>query len=68
MTCPKCGGDTWVRDSKSDAESVHRQRVCKDCEHVFFTIETDAGSHLMFYEASSRYYRARYDEKKRKKR
>lgn len=67
MTCPKCGGDTWVRDSKPDAESVHRQRICKECGHIFFTVESDVKSHIPFYDAQSQYYKARWAERKRKR-
>lgn len=67
MTCPKCGGVTGVWDSKPDAESVHRKRVCKECKHIFFTVEIDAESPLPFYEAQSQYYKARWPEKKKRK-
>lgn len=39
MNCPVCGGDTIVRGTKADCESVHRRRICVDCGHIFFTSE-----------------------------
>lgn len=42
MNCPKCGGDTVIRGTKCDCESVHRRRICVECGHVFFTSEYES--------------------------
>ena len=41
MTCPNCGGDTKVIDSRSNIDHVIRRRKCRECGHCFYTIETD---------------------------
>lgn len=41
MTCPKCGGKTEVKNSRSDEESVRRRRHCTGCGLNFFTVEYD---------------------------
>ncbi len=39
MLCPICGGRTSVVSTRCDCESVHRQRRCEDCKHLFYTAE-----------------------------
>lgn len=42
MTCPVCGGDTHVVDSrKPDCDVVLRLRKCKDCGYKFKTEERE---------------------------
>lgn len=41
MTCPKCGGVTFVKDSRSDEDQVRRRRECTECKYRFFTLEID---------------------------
>jgi len=40
--CPKCGGGTHTRDSRSTAYGVRRRRKCDDCEYRFSTHESVA--------------------------
>ena len=39
MTCPECGGESRVTDTRSDKEGVYRRRKCKVCNRNFFTVE-----------------------------
>ena len=39
MNCPECGGKVRVMDVVNDCERVIRRRKCKECDHLFFTIE-----------------------------
>lgn len=39
MNCPVCGGETIVKQSFSDCESVRRRRACVDCGYRFGTVE-----------------------------
>ena len=41
MTCPVCGGDTIVLDSRPRPDTVHRRRKCLNCDHRFSTYEVD---------------------------
>lgn len=43
MTCPRCGGNTKINDSRhNDEESVKRRRECLACGYRFSTFEIDA--------------------------
>jgi len=42
MTCPSCGEDTIVVDSRPNEDSTYRRRECVSCFHRFSTIEIDA--------------------------
>lgn len=42
MTCPKCGGETCVIDSRPSEDSVRRRRECLECGDRFNTMEIDA--------------------------
>ena len=46
MTCPNCGGDTKVIDSRQQEDSVYRRRECLICKERFSTTEID----LQMYE------------------
>ena len=39
MRCVKCKGETKVKDSRSYKDTIRRRRICKKCEHRFFTFE-----------------------------
>ena len=39
MKCVKCRGETKVKDSRSHKDTIRRRRICKKCEHRFFTFE-----------------------------
>ena len=39
MRCVKCNGETKVKDSRSHKNTIRRRRICKKCEHRFFTFE-----------------------------
>ena len=41
MTCPICGGETKVVDSRSEPDCVHRRRVCVKCKYSFMTNEIE---------------------------
>lgn len=41
MTCPVCGAETKVIDSRSEPDCVHRRRVCLDCKYSFTTSEIE---------------------------
>lgn len=42
MTCPVCGGQLIVIDSRPSEDSIYRRRKCVECGHRFSTIEIDA--------------------------
>ena len=41
MTCPMCGAETKVADSRSEPDCVHRRRVCVECKYSFTTSEIE---------------------------
>lgn len=41
MTCPQCGGDTKVTNSRHDEAEVRRRRECLECGYRFSTVEID---------------------------
>ena len=41
MTCPICGEETKVVDSRSEPDCVHRRRVCIKCKYSFTTSEVE---------------------------
>lgn len=41
MTCPECGSDTKVVDSRRSEDTVTRRRECLACGHRFTTMEVD---------------------------
>ena len=42
MTCPNCGGETHVVDSRTNEDSTRRRRECVECKSRFSTVEIDA--------------------------
>lgn len=41
MTCPMCGGDTKILETRSNEDSIKRRRKCLDCGYRFLTLEVD---------------------------
>jgi transcriptional repressor NrdR len=41
MTCPYCGSETKVVDSRPQEDSVYRRRMCVACKARFSTTEID---------------------------
>ena len=41
MTCPVCGENTRIINSRGNVESVRRRRECRECGHRFTTIEME---------------------------
>ena len=43
MNCPKCGSkyQRVINTRQEGPESTIRQRICKDCAHIFHTVEVD---------------------------
>lgn len=37
--CPKCGGNTQVKDSRLTHNRIRRRRVCYDCHYRYTTYE-----------------------------
>lgn len=46
MTCPVCGGDTRIIDSRNKDDHKKRRRVCQECGYKFNTIEIDMDLYL----------------------
>lgn len=46
MTCPVCGGDTRIVDSRNKDDHKKRKRVCQKCGYKFNTIEIDMDLYL----------------------
>lgn len=46
MTCPVCGGDTRIVDSRSKDDCKKRRRKCQECGYKFNTIEIDMDLYL----------------------
>ena len=41
MTCPICGSQTKVSQTRAECDCVRRYRVCLRCQHTFVTTEID---------------------------
>ncbi len=50
MTCPKCSGKTEVCDTFLREDSVLRRRRCRECGHVFRTLEVDEDFYIKMTE------------------
>ena len=46
MTCPICGGDTRIIDSRNKDDHKKRRRICQECGYKFNTIEIDMDLYL----------------------
>ena len=40
-TCPVCGAETKIEKSYCECDTVARRRRCKECDHTFYTIESE---------------------------
>lgn len=65
ITCDICGGLTHVTRVSGGCEEVARMRVCDECGHKVYTLETqiDKEQWLEIYN----YYRLEYKHKNKKK-
>ena len=54
MNCPKCGGMTFVTDSRPNVDSIKRRRMCEDCKNRFTTVEIDLDMYKSFLSMNSR--------------
>lgn len=52
MICPKCKGDTGVRETRGEDHFIMRWRFCKTaaCKHTFRTFEVADHDNLIGYE------------------
>ena len=41
MTCPICGEETKVVDSRSEPDYIYRKRKCVECKYSFTTSEVE---------------------------
>ena len=41
MTCPVCGGQTKVTESRRYTDTIRRRRECLNCHHRFTTKEIE---------------------------
>lgn len=41
MTCPICGGETKITNSRPKCDHARRRRECLECGHRFSTIELE---------------------------
>ena len=41
MTCPQCGAETHIINSRKTCDSVRRRRECCECGYRFTTIEIE---------------------------
>lgn len=46
MTCPVCGGNTRIIDSRNKDDHKKRRRICQECGYKFNTIEIDMDLYL----------------------
>lgn len=61
MNCPKCNHNkNIVLDTRKDKNNIYRKRKCKNCEHIWFTTESESS------DAKYDLQRAQYDTYKRK--
>lgn len=58
MNCPVCGGRTRVIHCRRTCEEMYRQRKCDDCEHIFYTTESESESSRRDYLVTTNQYRA----------
>ena len=64
MICPKCGGKTYVVETRTNDESVYRRRKCKDCKHLIFTAERECDP-FQFHQCQSEYYALSKERRKK---
>lgn len=66
MTCPKCGGETRVIDSRRNEETVVRRRICERCNTIFHTKEVPVDATFFCDVAYHRRGDKRYDRQSTK--
>ena len=68
MVCPRCGGKTLVIDNSFNKElnEIYRKRVCKNCEHTFYSIECFAEYDTDFANAWYKNHRSNHKYWKKK--
>jgi transcriptional regulator NrdR family protein len=64
MNCPECGTKAQVKDTRPNHKNreVYRRHVCPECDHEFFTIETDIENDEYFRKTWLKYDRTRMRE------
>ena len=72
MICPKCGGSCLVKDvvQNPDENETYRKRVCKVCNHTFYSTEFVVDQNKDFLDTWSECYvvhRVKYIRKRDKK-
>lgn len=63
MTCPVCGGNTKVTNSRRNENTVVRERTCIECGKKFYTQEVEI-SCTLFADINNEYQKNYRDEKK----
>lgn len=65
MICPKCKGPCVVVDTVNNdpGNETMRERACKNCGNVFYTVEFVAYRDRQFLEDWKKYYRKRKKKK-----
>ena len=60
MYCPKCKGKIGVLDSvyNNDENEILRKRKCKECGHIFYTIEFEVEQDDRLKQEWSSFYRS----------
>ena len=51
MVCPECGGKVHVIDNVSSDDENYRKRECKECGHIFYTLEFEVEYDTTFKKA-----------------
>ena len=60
MKCPKCSGKSVVADVKHKSDETHRKKKCKDCGHVFYTLEIIADDGAEYHAVNREFESKRY--------
>lgn len=55
MECPKCAEDSRVMTTVKVSGVVYRKRICKMCENIFYTKESECSSLEAQSELTNRY-------------
>lgn len=49
MKCSTCGGNTYITDTiVTPNNEIYRQKKCKDCKKIFYTIEFEVEENKKF--------------------
>ena len=62
MNCPRCGGGTYVVDSRTKEFGVYRRRECRVCGNRISTTETDSESFRRLMEKTIADLKGQFDE------